>query len=217
MKKSIINIILLSIIAIVFNSCNNDLDMKQKSIELEVNSKYSRQEMIDIISRLGNNLTRAVNENGEVKLTESQAHEMLQPLIDDGKQMQTELLRQIKNTDYASDNDIMAIEYMSDEELASLSFIIAVSKDNDNFDMVNGRQVVSEHVFNAKIKPCLLAALGIGSIKNIYNTIIIKGGISTAELLPILKIIGKRYCAYVSLAFFIYDVVDCLQANGVLK
>lgn len=217
MEKSIINIILLSIIAIVLNSCNNDLDMKQKSIELEVNSKYSRQEMIDIISRLGNNLTRAVNENGEVKLTESQAHEMLQPLIDDGKQMQTELLRQIKNTDYASDNDIMAIEYMSDEELASLSFIIAVSKDNDNFDMVNGRQVVSEHVFNAKIKPCLLAALGVGSIKNIYNTIIIKGGISTAELLPILKIIGKRYCAYVSLVFFIYDVVDCLQANGVLK
>lgn len=213
-------LIFILLFSLTLLSCNNDdtFNTNRKEIEISLNSKYSQKEMLSIVSKVGRKLERSTLANGTVNITESQAKQMIQPLVADGKLMQKQMLNQVKDLDYVTDSDIKEIENMTDEELASLSFIIAITQkyEEPDFNNVDGRKITSKDICWDKIKPCLLSALGVGGLKNIYNTIIIKGGVTTAELLPILKIIGKRYCAYTSLAFFIWDTVDCLHGYGVI-
>ena len=99
-------------------SCNNDdtFNTNRKEIEISLNSEYSQKEMLSIVSKVGRKLERSTLANGTVNITESQAKQMIQPLVADGKLMQKQMLNQVKELDYVTDSDIKEIENMTDEE-----------------------------------------------------------------------------------------------------
>lgn len=204
---------------VIISSCSNNNDEEvinsKEIISVEIESRYNRNEMLQMIYTIGNKLEKCTRSDGTVSITEADASAMLKPLVEDGKQIQASMIKQIKDNSLAYSDEIEYVSSFSDSELASLSFIVAVCTEphDVNIDGQMGYAITIE-TFNTYIRPCIVSALGVQNIKSIINTILVKGGVSTTELLPLLKIIGKRYVAYTALAFFIWDTVDCLHNNG---
>ena len=104
-------LIFILLFSLTLLSCNNDdtFNTNRKEIEISLNSKYSQKEMLSIVSKVGRKLERSTLANGTVNITESQAKQMIQPLVADGKLMQKQMLNQVKDLDYVTDSDIKEI------------------------------------------------------------------------------------------------------------
>ena len=47
--------------------------------------------------------------------------------------------------------------------------------------------------FLQELRPCLTSAIGLVNMKNIFKTIFISGGVTSGEIITLVKVIGKRY------------------------
>ena len=210
-KKSIISFtglafVLFSIYTLC--SCENE----DTCLEVSVQSRFNKADILKRAEKLDSMITISTRSDGGIMMTELQAQEVLLPLVDDGKQIQTSIMEQIydNDMDVAIEEQYNEIKNLTDQQLATLSFIVALSNDS------TASAQRSDLSLDLIIK-CAASVSGIYQIKNSINLIILKGGVTATELLPLLKIVGKRYIGgYVAIAIFIVDTVDCLEGVGVL-
>ena len=181
-----------------------------------ISSQYSSKEIIDIVNSWDCILNHSTRSDGAVILSEEEAEIILSPLINDGKIIQSSMLKQIDKDNFSMDEieKREEIANLSNEELATLSFLIAITSEKVDVENTTSRMTTTE--FLQELRPCLTSAIGLVNMKNIFKTIFISGGVTSGEIITLVKVIGKRYVGYASLAFFIWDTVDCLRGRGVI-
>lgn len=141
------------------------------------------------------------------KNDEAQIEKIITPLINNGEQLFSEIITQLKETKEwkeLTENEKADILNMSSEQKAQLSlFFMSYSSENKS------QTLKATELRKSKAVSCLASALGITAINDIVSGI---GALMTAEKgLQVLKIMGKRYLGYIGLAIAVYEFVDCVS------
>lgn len=150
------------------------------------------------LSKTAINSTRA-NIDTDAELVEDEYEKILNPFILDGQFMKKELYAQLQslNPRYSlSEEEIEWLEYMRDEDFATMSYILYA--------------IEAETMKYGQVGKCFIGAtLGITSISAITN---LKGLYRAKTALQIFKAIGKRYFfGYIGLAYTVYDFAVCME------
>ncbi|GEM_PF-1749140 len=216
MKKIIISLGIVLFVFISFCSCNGENYITEKKSTFKIISRYSSEDIVEIVNSWEGNLNHSTRSDGAVTLSENEAEIILSPLIDDGKIIQSSMLKQIDMENPTKDDIEIRNEIanFSNEELATLSFLIAITSEKKDVENADPRMKATDII--QELRPCLVSAIGLVNLKNIFKTIFVSGGVTSGEIITLVKVIGKRYVGYASLAFFIWDTIDCLHGRGVL-
>lgn len=166
------------------------------SLKSEISGQVFTNVSLDLARKI--NLTRA---DGSIDLTESEAQTMLEPFIEDGRNLRQSLLSQIDvlgtKSGFAS-QDIYTIENMTDDELALFSFVIY----GINQDFVNSRATLSSRALS-----CLEVATGISAIRGIG----VSGLVNAKTVTQVLRALGSRYLGYIGVGLMICSFADCVS------
>lgn len=147
------------------------------------------------------------------ELTASEATQMLQPFIDDGRMIQQQIL-QNKDKYHLTIDESQAMMRMTDAQLAEMSFTLSTIY-ND---------AVAQGVSQDDIVDCLLHATG---IENIADFLMFLGeGTATGQYITgtrllinaktakdIIWAFGKRTVGIIGVAFMVYDFADCIKSK----
>ncbi len=144
----------------------------------------------NIYSAKLSNLINAINTRATEEISDS-AEIYLKPFVLDGKSIQKSILVKLDN----NSQDYKYFQEMSDEQLASLSFLIY------NLNTPDTRSSSS------RLLSCLGAAIGVTSIKELS----VEGIITATTLSKALIAIGRRYLGYIGVALMVADFYDCVQ------
>lgn len=193
------NLLFISLILILTTSCrkstvtSEEFKLKTKPIELE-RMKLILNELKDakvFILKVGTEINQSID---PTQNQEEQVAAILEPLVINGKELQTELLSIIENSnewEQLPDEDKQNLLNLSNEQLADLSIIFCYG--------VNG----------GLIHDCVGVALGFAGLRGLLTGMVTGPTVSTA--LGILKWVGKRYLSYIGLAWMIWDFMDCVS------
>lgn len=136
------------------------------------------------------NLINTANTRGTEGISDS-AEIYLKPFVLDGQSIQKNILVKLdKNS-----QDYKYFQDMSEEQLASLSFLIY---------NLNAQDTRSS---SSRLRSCLATAVGVASIKELS----VDGIITATTLSRALIAIGKRYLGYIGVALMVADFYDCIQ------
>ena len=193
---------ILMLIVVGFSSCNNDECVETEKVETEMNESLLNLETSlsqSDYEQLSANLSTIVNTRASIN-DEQACKNALLPLIKDGELIQKQILEQLSSegsqkeiNDYFTD--------LSEEQLATLSFLVYNINEMQNSEEVNTRAVSM-----SRVRDCLSFALGISMIKEIG----LEGCITAATARQALIAVGKRYLGYIGLALMIADFADCI-------
>lgn len=143
------------------------------------------------------------------ELVETDFKGKLTPLVEDGKCIRDQIVSQAKVNKNLRE-DIQFYENLSEEELATLSFIYhSIELQGADIDMLEAKisgLSVSQQKKMDQIMSCLSVAVGISSLKELG----VKGVVNAITVRQAIIAIGKRFLGYVGLAIMIYDFVDCM-------
>jgi hypothetical protein len=134
------------------------------------------------------------------KLDDQELHSIIEPLVINGRELQTELLTIISNStewQQLPESQQLEIINLSDEQLADLALTYGA---------------VTYGSVGDAIKDCVSTALGIRGIQHLAKSLVTGPSVSTA--IGILKWIGGRYLSYIGVAWMIWDFVDCMSHFG---
>jgi hypothetical protein len=209
MKKILLSVLTMS--TLLFFACNRSsidepkFQLKTKPLSIETLKSIS-QELKDKGFVNNRNLNA---ENSSIKLnaknssikTESNSNaeiiEILQPLIDNGRNLHTELISFVQNSQewqamtLVERNEII---HMSDEQLADLSLIYSGVKAQSIADAIHD---------------CVGLALGVAGLRSIAMNLVSQPTVwATME---ILKWVGKRYLGYIGVGIMLWDFADCMS------
>lgn len=138
------------------------------------------------------------------ELTDDEAVAILEPLIDDGKQLKEQIVNQLEGETSQID-DLEYFKNLSDEECVALSFFFhGIQEELDNNDEPEGQ---TASISGGKIFRCSVSAIFGLSIDKLS----VRGVISATTVRQALIAIGKRYFGYIGLAVMIYDFVQCVR------
>lgn len=198
---------LLAVFTFVFTACSSEKDEAQKieNQELKLNSSLSETDFKKICKSFERivNTRSCLNNEDSCKLA-------LQPLINDGKLIQRQILVQAEFNTYFTKEDLQFFENLSEEQLATLSFSIhelnqvIFAERLDTTEMSDSITQMQSVNIN-KILDCLSFAFGITVVKQLS----VKGIITATTLRQALIAVGKRYLGYVGVVLMIADFYDC--------
>lgn len=145
------------------------------------------------------------------ELTASEATQMLQPFIDDGRMIQQQIL-QNKDKYHLTVDESQAMMRMTDAQLAEMSFTLTTVY-ND---------AVTQGVSQDDIIDCLLHATGVEDIMDLIETVwecnAPKKYIIGTKMLfnantskAILKAFAKRTSGIIGVAYMVYEFGDCIK------
>lgn len=181
-------------------------DNSEKKIELV--SPMTQHEFVknceSVKSQLGS-ITRAT------QMTQEQAKEAMQPFVNDGLQLRTQLVQQTEA------DPILAVEHtyfkkLSEEDCAVLSFVyhsmiesgMQTSVINQTIDDIQTQTI---QVSTERLLHCAAVAVGYDAVKKLGV-----GGLITATTVrQVIIAIGKRYLGYIGVALMVYDFVECIK------
>lgn len=198
-------------------SCTNDVNEdsiadKNDSSIVFIESSISVNQM-DSLSNVIRNVINSSTRSLGCELTENEAKQILKPLINDGKNIQRQLLDK-KNIVGFNTHELDFVKDMTDDQLAELSFTFnCVYKNSMN---------ESQTEKSSKVWDCLLYAIGIQGISDL-----VKDGIEINALCQyyngtrmlmtaktarqIICAFAKRTWGLVGIAWMIYDFSDCMN------
>lgn len=198
-------------------SCTNDVNEdsiadKNDSSIVFIESSISVNQMdslSNVIRNVINNSTRSLG----CELTENEAKQILKPLINDGKNIQRQLLDK-KNIVGFNTHELDFVKDMTDDQLAELSFTF-------NYlykDSINESQTEE----SSKVWDCLLNAIGIQDLSDLAKGEIEINGfkryykgtkmLMTAKTArQIICAFAKRTLGWVGIAWMIYDFSECMN------
>jgi hypothetical protein len=194
------NLLFISLILILTTSCrksnvtSEEFKLKTKPIEIE-RMKLIFNELKDakvFNLKVGTKISQSID---PIQNQEEQVAVILEPLVINGKELQTELLSIIENSnewEQIPDADKQILLNLSNEQLADLSITYS-------FSGING----------GAIHDCVGVALGFAGLRSLMTGMVTGPTVSTA--LGILKWVGKRYLSYIGLAWMIWDFMDCVS------
>ncbi len=194
------NLLFISLILILTASCrksnvtSEEFKLKTKPIEIE-RMKLIFNELKDakvFNLKVGTKISQSID---PIQNQEEQVAVILEPLVINGKELQTELLSIIENSnewEQIPDADKQILLNLSNEQLADLSITYS-------FGGING----------GAIHDCVGVALGFAGLRSLMTGMVTGPTVSTA--LGILKWVGKRYLSYIGLAWMIWDFMDCVS------
>lgn len=220
MKK----ILYLLLVAFFTVSCSKD-DVKINDVKycLELQSTMSSNTLQDIMDKIGS-LPLSRNEDSFVNdVYIDSCKQILKPLIDDGRFIQRDIIAQsdslkILGVDIEIDEDIEYVRNLSEDELATLSFIVynVNTVDIQLLEPIKNAELIEETPFSnpvqyetgsqARLVSCLSAAVGLTALKELG----IGGVVTATSVRKALLAIGKRYLGYVGVAIMIYDFTMCM-------
>ncbi len=147
------------------------------------------------------------------ELTASEATQMLQPFIDDGRMIQQQIL-QNKDKYHLTIDESQAMMRMTDAQLAEMSFTLTTVY-ND---------AVAQGVSQDDIIDCLMHATGVEDIFDLLE-LVNEGGNLTAYVTgtrllmtantarKIVTAFATRTAGIVGVAFMVYDFADCIKSK----
>ena len=206
MKKILLSVLTMS--TLLFFACKKSsidepkFQLKTKPLSSEILKSIS-QELKNkgfVNNRNLNAENSSINlnaKNSSIK-TESNSNaeiiEILQPLIDNGRDLKTELISILENSQewqamtLVERNEII---HMSDEQLADLSLV---------YSGLSMADVIHD---------CVGVAIGLTGIKNIATSLFSQPTVWAAK--EILKWVGKRYLSYIGIAWMLWDFSECMS------
>lgn len=201
----------------IFSSCSNELnnqiismtsdekliDLSKHNLKKETFDKIMNKVIVTYQKKVINNNSNDnekvisldfLNRDEFVEL-EKEIQEILEPLVDNGREIRDELVSNLTG----NDQDIEELSNLDDSQLVQLSMAMnTLSGKND--PSWTESQVVS----------CIGAALGINEAVELLS--------NTAQLATVegtkkaVKLILKRYVGWIGLAVAIYSFADCMEA-----
>ena len=189
----------------MFTSCSNDEETtevaKQETVIKTTLTAETVASTIDEIDKLYEQEVRTRAVGGESAITEEQARELLEPYIEEGKNVREQILADMRAnpTDYPIGSGI-ELSQMSDDQLAELGFIVNDYNTNPKIVAYGLPRWVS----------CLSEFVGID--KDIKKYINGTKGLMTARAAgAIARCIFKRSLGMIGVAWAIYDYYDCMK------
>lgn len=198
-------------------SCTNDVNEdsiadKNDSSIVFIESSISVNQMdslSNVIRNVINNSTRSLG----CELTENEAKQILKPLINDGKNIQRQLLDK-KNIVGFNTHELDFVRDMTDDQLAELSFTFNYFYKNS----INESQTEE----SSKVLDCLLYAIGIQGLSDLVKNGLEIYGLSQyyngTRMLMTAKTARQIICAFakrtwgvVAIAWMIYDFSECMN------
>lgn len=215
MKNFLYCIILTSAFTSLLLSCSQNEIGNESFIEEEVSVKGIKSSFgMDSLAILGRRLAKEFDNhtraNGACELTEEQSRELVQPLINDGRQIQASIIQQITTEAHTNQELISEMENLTELDLATMSLILSATQtttyESQN-DFISANMMISQE----KFWPCLGMAVGIADMRGALGKIFLNSGeITVTSFIPFIRTIGKHYLGYLGLAVTIYSFVDCL-------
>ncbi|WP_289772967.1 hypothetical protein [uncultured Duncaniella sp.] len=209
-----LKVALMGLVVCLMASCQNEVnEIEEPTAEsaenvVELTSSMSQEDFLTacaaVKSKMGS-VSRAV------QMTDVEARQVMQPFVEDGLQLRTQIVRQVEL------EPTMAVEAayfrdLSEEDCAALSFVFHSIKDAGlDTEIVTGTidgfQAQTMSVSSERLLHCAAVAVGYDAIKRLGV-----GGIVTATTVrQAIIAIGKRYLGYVGLALMVYDFVECVS------
>ena len=220
-------------------SCTSETEITNTNQEIIATSTLSRQELNKIAEIIGEEIENSVVPDssaldpatkrvancissvsnssscspGTVTLTEAKAQQLITPLVNDGVAIRNSIKVQNENQRVLTDEDILFLDELDDLDLATMSFVVALSSEGslDDFKQDIDNKVITKQDWDEYIYPCLSAAFGIPSLKTYGDWILVKDGISAVKFIPFMKTLAKHYGGYFGIALTIYGTYNCLK------
>ena len=208
------------------NEGNDCTTNKAKETVTEVQSTLTRSEMLNVQKSLVGRFYGS-HRRAEEMLSESDAQEMLTPLVEDGTAIVGQILEAAKVGQLEiTTQEVLQLETMTGEQLAELSLV--VYNLNDPF-MMDGlfsyiQQEIDTNAIPISDMPgaytkkelvdCLTVAFGLGSISGLYSYIDGTYTIMTANTaFQIARGFIGRTMGWIGLAYAAYEYGNCLHSK----
>lgn len=189
MKKFLLFIITLTLCLV---SCSSEKEFTNQTdtLLLQLNSSINTDTLTNIAKLINTSDSRS-------SLNDSICKDILTPMIEDGKLVQEQIIKQY--ADYQdngyniTNEDIEFIQDLTEDELAMLSFIACNLNETPQS--------------RANVMSCLGVATGLTAIRELS----VGGIVSAATVRQALLAIGKRYLGYIGVAVMVYEFVECIN------
>lgn len=194
--------------SVSFSGCSK-IDLPEKKIEnIQLKTKPITLGTIKLIANKLNErgllssqyASMDLNSNSQFipsSYSELSVMNIIEPLVNNGKQIQQELIMAVSNTEEweaLDENGQSELINMNNQQLASLALLYSVMDLRD------------------AIHDCVGVALGIYGLNSLFRTLMTGPTVSSA--IGILKWVGKRYLSYVGIAWMVWDFSSCIADFG---
>jgi hypothetical protein len=195
---------LVLIASVIFIGCNKT-DTSEKKVEnIQLKTKLIQLETINLIANklkekgllTSQNVNMSLNSSSQFipsTFSELQIIDIMEPLVNNGQQIQQELILAVANTrewEALGENGQSELVNMSSQQLASLALL---------YSAVNLEDAIHD---------CVGLALGVAGLNGLIRNIATGPTVSSA--IGILKWFGKRYLSYVGIAWMVWDFTSCM-------
>lgn len=192
------------IVSVIFLGCTK-IDAPEKKVEnIKLKTKQIEIETINVIANklkergllTSQNVNMILNSNSKFipsTISELQIIDIMEPLVNNGKLIQQELIMAVANTrewQALGENGQSELVNMSNQQLASLALF---------YSAVNLEDAIHD---------CVGLALGVAGLNGLIRNI--ATGPSVGSAIGILKWVGKRYLSYVGIAWMVWDFTSCM-------
>ncbi len=195
--------------AVFIGACEKQEKLEKRNIdEIEITSSLTEDVLQSSMNAISIVREKASTKNGIIDISEDEALEILEPMIEDGYNIRDQLLS-IANEypEEFSKEDIFAIKNMNDETATAFSLLLYYAKTFETTHLTKANDIKWIDVAS-----CFWVLFGINNVKYLS----VKGLLSATTLLQVAKAMLKRYClGYLSLAFTAYEVYKCVQTRVV--
>lgn len=203
----------MGMIVCFMTSCKNEISADEPTVELT-------KDQVELTSAMSESafLTACLDVKSQMKsvsrslqFTELEAEQVLQPFVEDGLQLKTQIVEQIE-IDPSLQVETAYFENLSDEDCAALSFVFH-SMNDAGMDigvvtgLIDDTQYQTMSVNTDRLLHCASVAIG-------YDTVVkigVKGIVTAATVRQAIIAIGKRYLGYIGLAIMVYEFVECIR------
>lgn len=118
------------------SSCSQDeiCEKSQTNVRVRLKSNISQSQLNSIMATLDKEVEKCTRANGTYDISPQVAQDALKPMLEDGKQLQSDILIQLEKQEMHNPELLHDIENLKDEELVSLSLINALVQPTTDYD-----------------------------------------------------------------------------------
>jgi len=192
------------IASVIFSGCNKIDAPEKKAENIQLKTKPIQLETINLIANklkergllTSQTVNMSLNSNSHFipsTYSELQIIGIMEPLVNNGQQIQQELLMAVANTrewEALGENAQSELINMSSQQLVSLAML---------YSSINLEDAIHD---------CVGLALGVAGLRGLIMNI--AAGPSVGSAIGILKWVGKRYLSYVGIAWMVWDFTSCM-------
>lgn len=206
-------IILIGLMTCMLASCQSDSNMDEITIDstnnmVELTSSMSQSDFLSTCVKIKSQIGSV---SRTTQISEAEAQQLMQPFIEDGLQLRSQIVRQAE-LEQTMNEEVIYFKNLSDEDCAALSFVFHSIKEagletefvTTTFDEIETQRL---SVSSERLLHCAAAAVGLNAIKEIG----VSGVVTAATVRQAVIAIGKRYLGYIGLALMVYDFVECIR------